>query len=107
MHATSYPVTDAAIAAFSGERGFDQDNDDVDDDMKNQLEQQLRDASRDGRTEELTRLLDQGINIEATDEDGRTPLGFAAGFGHVDCVKVLLDRGANIDHQTKIKISKT
>eukprot|EP00731_Ephydatia_muelleri_P013359 Em0007g669a len=67
-----------------------------------QLEQQLRDAARDGRTVELTRLLDQGINIEATDEDGRTPLGFAAGFGHVDCVKVLLDRGANIDHQTKV-----
>eukprot|EP00731_Ephydatia_muelleri_P013368 Em0007g678a len=101
LHATSHPVTDTAIAAFSGERGFDQGNDDVDDDMKNQLEQQLRDASRDGRTEELTRLLDQGINIEATDEDGRTPLGFAAGFGHVDCVKVLLERGANIDHQTK------
>ena len=35
LHATSYPVTDAAIAAFSGERGFDQGNDDVDDDMKN------------------------------------------------------------------------
>ena len=32
-------------------------------------------------------------------------LGFAAGFGHVDCVKVLLDRGANIDHQTKASLT--
>lgn len=35
-------------------------------------------------------------------QDGRTPLGFAAGFGHVDCVNVLLDRDANIDHQSKV-----
>ena len=35
-------------------------------------------------------------------QDGRTPLGFAAGFGHADCVNMLLDRGANIDHQTKV-----
>ena len=38
-------------------------------------------------------------------QDGRTPLGFAAGFGHVDCVKVLLDRDANIDHQTKVSLT--
>lgn len=40
-------------------------------------------------------LLSNFINLNYIDEDGCTPLGFAAYLGRVDCVKILLSHGAN------------
>ena len=36
---------------------------------------------------------------------GDTPLMEASGRGHDGCVRLLLDRGAQIDHQNKVSIS--
>ena len=56
------------------------------------------DAARNGDTSRLDKcLLDLGIPIDATDEDGRTPLHCAAGEGQVDAVKLLIDKGCCID----------
>ena len=35
-------------------------------------------------------------------QDGRTPLIEASGGGHVECVKLLLDRGAQANHRSKV-----
>ena len=37
--------------------------------------------------------------VDIEDNYGQTPLSFAAYHGHVDCVDVLLVRGANPDHK--------
>uniref|UniRef100_A0A5B6ZHQ6 Putative Integrin-linked protein kinase family isoform 3 n=1 Tax=Davidia involucrata TaxID=16924 RepID=A0A5B6ZHQ6_DAVIN len=42
-------------------------------------------------------LLDEGIDVNSIDLDGRTALHIAACEGHVDVVKLLLSRKANID----------
>ncbi|KAH9141809.1 hypothetical protein LEN26_005185, partial [Aphanomyces euteiches] len=36
-------------------------------------------------------------DIQATDEDDRTPLHLASAGGHFDVTKHLLDKGANVD----------
>jgi ankyrin repeat protein len=40
-------------------------------------------------------LLEDGSLVAAWSEDGAQPLHFAAYFGHVPCVRQLLDRGAD------------
>lgn len=42
-------------------------------------------------------LLDEGIDVNSIDLDGRTALHIAACEGHVEVVKLLLSRKANID----------
>ena len=39
------------------------------------------------------------LSVDIEDNDGKTPLWFAACHGHVDCVDVLLVHGANPDHK--------
>jgi ankyrin repeat protein len=42
-------------------------------------------------------LLDDGVDVNSIDLDGRTALHIAACEGHVDVVNLLLSRNANID----------
>lgn len=42
-------------------------------------------------------LLKAGANVDAIDEDGETPLSFAARMGSAEIVKALLNAGANIE----------
>ena len=35
-------------------------------------------------------------------QDGQTPLMEALSEGHVECVKLLLDKGAPVDHQDRV-----
>eukprot|EP00798_Chlamydomonas_sp_ICE-L_P030654 gene30654-biopygen16494 len=43
-------------------------------------------------------MLDRGANVNATESwTSGTPLGVAADNGHVECIKALLDRGAEVD----------
>lgn len=50
-----------------------------------------------GDVEGVGDLLDEGIDVNSIDLDGRTALHIAACEGHVDVVKLLLTRKANID----------
>ncbi|CAN7115354.1 unnamed protein product [Brassica rapa subsp. narinosa] len=50
-----------------------------------------------GDVEGVQDLLDEGIDVNSIDLDGRTALHIAACEGHVDVVKLLLTRKANID----------
>ncbi|MDQ6700773.1 MAG: ankyrin repeat domain-containing protein, partial [Acidobacteriota bacterium] len=46
-------------------------------------------------------LLKGGAAIDATMQDGKTALMMAAGYGHADMVRVLLDRGADAHLKTR------
>jgi len=59
--------------------------------------EQLHAAARSGDVAEVTRLLDSGVNVDARDDLGSTPLLEAAWEGHGEVVRVLLAHGANVN----------
>lgn len=52
-------------------------------------------AVRNGHEDVLKMILEQGVDVNVRDADGRTPLHWAALFGMVDIVRVLLENGAD------------
>jgi ankyrin repeat protein len=68
---------------------------------------QLFEASKSGNIAAVRKLLDKGVDVnwkddEEGDEEGDTALTWASEFGHIDIIKLLLDRGALIDLQDNI-----
>ncbi|XP_048576704.1 ankyrin repeat and SAM domain-containing protein 6-like isoform X2 [Nematostella vectensis] len=60
-------------------------------------------AAKNGDMQNIKNLLEVNQNdINASDDDGATPLIFACMGGHHNVAQLLLDRGANIDAQDKI-----
>ena len=58
----------------------------------------LRDAARAGDLATVTRLLDAGVPVDAkAPRHGQTPLLFAAGEGRLDVVRLLVERGADVN----------
>ena len=53
-------------------------------------------ARQNGNVEIMTRLLDQGVNIDSTDKFGDGALTLAAWRGYEETVDLLLDRGVSI-----------
>jgi ankyrin repeat protein len=73
-------------------------------------ELQLIDAVKTGELAKVEELLNSGFDIHQQDEQGWTPLNWAAGRGDLDMVELLLDRGADVsrvgrDQRTPYKIS--
>ncbi|XP_030764080.1 ankyrin repeat domain-containing protein 29-like, partial [Sitophilus oryzae] len=57
---------------------------------------QLHLAALNGNLPLLTRILDSGkVHVDSRDKDGTTPLILAAANGHFDCIRELLDQGAD------------
>ena len=60
------------------------------------LKTPLHHAAINGQINTVKYLVEQGANKEAADNDGRTPLWWAAAFyGKIDIVKYLVEQGAN------------
>jgi len=55
----------------------------------------LQAAAGLGDVRQATSLLDQGVAVDARDEDGRTPLMLAVAQGRLEVVRLLLARGAD------------
>ncbi|EIT77782.1 ankyrin repeat protein [Aspergillus oryzae 100-8] len=58
----------------------------------------LRWYSRKGYTLPIEALLKRGVDLECTNERGWTPLIYAASLGHKDVVRLLLEKGADLDN---------
>ncbi|XP_062515276.1 ankyrin repeat domain-containing protein 17-like [Corticium candelabrum] len=67
-------------------------------------------AARNNHVTIVERLLSCSVPVDVMDNDGRTPLWFAARGGHGCCVDVLLKHGASPQHKSKhrspLKIAK-
>ncbi len=61
----------------------------------------LHEAARDGDFDMVESLINQGADLEQLNQDGWTPLSLAASRGHLETVWLLLERGANLEHQVK------
>jgi ankyrin repeat protein len=59
--------------------------------------QQLIDACEKGEIAAVRKLLDEGVDVNWKDTLGDTALIYASANGHVEIIKLLLDRGAFID----------
>jgi ankyrin repeat protein len=59
-------------------------------------------AADNGDTAKVVEGLNQGIDVNVTDEHGQTALILAADEGHVDTVKLLLRHGASPDLQNRL-----
>jgi ankyrin repeat protein len=60
-------------------------------------EDQLRQAAYEGNEAKVTELLEQGVNVNAADSEGRTALIFAAFNGHSKILLELLKTGAKVE----------
>ncbi|XP_048258104.1 fibronectin type 3 and ankyrin repeat domains protein 1-like [Haliotis rufescens] len=56
----------------------------------------LMDASRRGNLEEMKRLLTLNVDVNCRDSNSRTPVMWAAGFGHGEVVELLVRKGADV-----------
>jgi ankyrin repeat protein len=54
-------------------------------------------AADQGNLTELSRLLESGVDVNQTDEDGRTALRVASEKGNTEVIQKLLKTGANVD----------
>jgi hypothetical protein len=57
----------------------------------------LFEAARTGDRARVVQLLDGGADVNAATRYGVTALGFAASMGHLEIVKLLVERGANVN----------
>lgn len=58
--------------------------------------EQLQDAARKGDAAAVKKLLDEGVDVNTKFRYNATALFYACDHGHLDVVKVLLDRGADM-----------
>ena len=56
-------------------------------------------AAADGDLEAVTRLLEDGVDVDSQDPTGRTAVTAAVYGGHVQVVRLLVDEGADVDVQ--------
>lgn len=59
----------------------------------------LHAAAKAGNTEEVIRLLNQGVPVDIEDSHQGTALFLAAGDGHLEVLRTLLEAGANVNHR--------
>jgi ankyrin repeat protein len=64
-------------------------------DKNPQLVERLCTSAKDGDVNEVTRLLEQGVDPDCAGKNGSTAMVMAADKGHAAVVKALLDGGAN------------
>lgn len=76
----------------------------TDDEKRQKLSKMFSRAASNGDMNRIADMLDQcreWIDIEAQDEDGTSPLIYAACFGHVEIAFMLLEAGAVVDARDK------
>ena len=62
-------------------------------------EQNLISASKDGNIDKVRDSLENGVDIDYVDDDGRTALMYASQNGHIDIVRILIEQNADVNYQ--------
>jgi ankyrin repeat protein len=57
----------------------------------------IHDAALNGQSADVMKILAQGVDINAKDEDGRTALMYAAYNGHKEIMENLIQKGASVN----------
>ncbi|XP_023026468.1 ankyrin repeat domain-containing protein 49 [Leptinotarsa decemlineata] len=86
--------------------GFEDDLQDIDESRNptDKLEHQILEACENGNLETVKHLIETHPNlINATDKDKYTPLHRACYSNHIDIVKYLIQKGANVAAKTELK----
>ena len=60
----------------------------------NEIDIDILRAAKSGNTAEVRALLDVGVMVNATDDEGITALKYASEAGHTEIVELLRDAGA-------------
>ncbi|KAG7124922.1 Ankyrin repeat domain-containing protein 50 like [Verticillium longisporum] len=60
-------------------------------------------AAADGCEDVVKRTLEHGVNVDVTDEDGRTPLSHAAGNNNIEIATLLLGKGADVNSRDNMQ----
>ncbi len=63
----------------------------------------IHEAARDGKLWEVKKFVTQGVNVNAVDDNKRTPLHQAAWKGYASIAKLLIEAGGNKDARSKYK----
>jgi ankyrin repeat protein len=63
----------------------------------NRIDQEMMQAAQKNNLPDVSRLLIVGADVNAKDNDGRTPLSWACKEGHVQVVIELLQHGADVN----------
>jgi ankyrin repeat protein len=69
------------------------------------LPAQLAKAIRDGDLKAVRAQLDGGVDVNALDADGNTPLLLAAVYADPECVDLLLKKGADVNAVNKLGVT--
>ncbi len=64
-------------------------------------ERKILQAARDGDLAAVTMLVEQGVSVDAENQNGLTPLMFAARFRHAPVVAYLIEQGADVNRKAK------
>jgi ankyrin repeat protein len=59
-----------------------------------EINEELLEAAKIGDKQKVEQLLEEGADVDAKDEDGKTALMFAAFMGHEEIVELLKSYGA-------------
>ena len=57
----------------------------------------LCDAADAGNLEQVKELVEQGVDMQVTSKEGRTPLYAASRQGHIPVVHYLVEKGADLE----------
>lgn len=64
------------------------------------IDEQLLEAIKSDNANKCIELLNQGANVNTSDNDGATPLHYASRGGHAELCRVLLAHGADVNAKT-------
>lgn len=67
----------------------------------NKKERELLEAAKKGDLDKLVELIAEGADVNAKDEDGYTPVHWAACNNHTDCLVELIEAKADVNAQNK------
>ena len=89
-------IVSAYVSSAERSQASDSDTDDATE-TSTADGQKLIEAAVAGDTETVSSLLENGTDVDSTNEEGSTALHVACFFGHAETARVLLQAGANTD----------